>query len=98
MTDIPYSVPFKVTLQHAPMSTESRFSEILLSGNLLIALQPIGLSKFCKKYGIAHTLCNRYHHVVLDYRVLNFFYRFQSHTALQTSFLFFALGLKQDIP
>ena len=49
----------KVTLQHALMSTESRFSEILLSRNLLIALQPIGLPKFCKKYGTAHTLGNQ---------------------------------------
>ena len=52
-------IGLKVTLQHALMSTESRFSEILLSRNLLIALQPIGLSKFCKKYWIAHTLGNR---------------------------------------
>ena len=51
---------FKMTLQHtALMSTESRFSEMILSRNFLIALQPIGLSKFCKKYGIAHTLGNR---------------------------------------
>ena len=48
-----------MTLQHALMSTESRFSLILLSRNLLIALQPIGLSKFCEKYGIAYTLGNR---------------------------------------
>ena len=48
-----------MTLQHALMSTDSRFSEILLSTNLLIALQPIGLSKFCKNYWIAHTLSNR---------------------------------------
>ena len=41
------------------MSKESRFSEILLSRNSFIALQPIGLSKFCKKYGIAHALGNR---------------------------------------
>ena len=52
-------IPLKVTLQHALMSTESQFLEILLSRNLMIALQPIGLSKFCKKYGIAHTLGNR---------------------------------------
>ena len=49
-----------MTLQHAAvMSTESRFSEMILSRNFLIALQLIGLSKFCKKYGIAHTLGNR---------------------------------------
>ena len=50
---------FKVTLQHALMSTESQFSKILLSINLLIALQPIVLSEFCKRYAIAHTLGNR---------------------------------------
>ena len=45
-----------MTLQHAAlMSTESRFSEMILSRNFLITLQPFGLSKFCKKYGIAHT-------------------------------------------
>ena len=49
----------KVTLQHALMSTESGFSDILRFRNLLIALQPIGLSKFCKKYWIAHILGNR---------------------------------------
>ena len=49
----------KVTLQHALMSTESGFSEILRFRNLLIALQPIGVSKFCKKYWIAHILGNR---------------------------------------
>ena len=49
----------KVTLQHVLMSPESRFSELLLSKNLFIPLQPIGLSEFCKKYGIAHTLGNR---------------------------------------
>ena len=53
------SLVFNVTLQHALMSTESWFSEILLFRNLLIALQPIGLSKFCKKYWIAHILGNR---------------------------------------
>ena len=50
---------FKVTLQHTLMITESQFSEVLLSRNLLLALQPIGLSKFCTNYGIAHTLGNR---------------------------------------
>ena len=57
-----------MTLQHALMSTESRFSLILLSRNLLIALQPIGLSKFCEKYGIAHTLGNR---KIISERIFN---------------------------
>ena len=37
----------KVTLLSALMSTESQSSEVLPSRNLLIALEPIGLSKFC---------------------------------------------------
>ena len=48
-----------MTLQQALMNAESRFSGIFLSRNLLIALQPIGLSKFCKKYEIAHILGDR---------------------------------------
>ena len=40
-----------MTLLSALMSTESQFSEILPYGNI-IALEPIDLSKFCKKNGI----------------------------------------------
>ena len=39
----------KVSLHSALMNTESRFPEILPSRILLIALEPIFLSKFCKK-------------------------------------------------
>ena len=49
----------KVTLLSALMSTESRFSEILPSRNTLIVLEPIDLSKFCKKYGFTHIHRNR---------------------------------------
>ena len=37
---------------------ESQFSEILTSRNLLIALEPIGLSELRKKYGITHVPSN----------------------------------------
>ena len=43
-----------VTLLSALMRTESWFSEILPSRDLSIAQEPIGLSKFRKKYGITH--------------------------------------------
>ena len=36
------------------MSKASRSSEILPSRNLSIAQEPIGRSKFCKKYGVTH--------------------------------------------
>ena len=52
------NAPLRVILISALMSTESWFSAILLSRNFLIALQLMGLSIFCKKYGIAHILCN----------------------------------------
>ena len=40
------------------MSTESLFSRVLPSRNLLIALEQIDPPKFCKKYGITHTIGN----------------------------------------
>ena len=43
---------FKVPLLPALIRTESRLSEILSFRILLIALEPIGPSKFCKKYDI----------------------------------------------
>ena len=83
----------------AMISEESQFSEILLYRNLLIALQPIGLSKFCKKYGVTHTLCKHLEARLKQVSILSrltvnlltiFFkssgYAFLSHTVLQTSF------------
>lgn len=42
----------KVALLSTLTGMESRLSEIFLSRSLLITLEPIGLSRFCKKYGI----------------------------------------------
>ena len=84
---------FKMTLQHAAalMSIESRVSEMILSRNFLIALQPMGLSKFCRKYGIAHTLGNRKTYLTKGFALTVFekahfkiFYLLQNQTFRQT--------------
>ena len=52
-----------MTLLSSLMNTESQFSQILPSRNLLIALEPNGPSKFRKKYGtITHIHGNRKTH------------------------------------
>ena len=56
------NAPFNMTLPSALMSTESPFSEILPSRDLVIALEPICLLKFCEKHGINHINGNRKTH------------------------------------
>ena len=74
----------------ALMTTESRFSEILPSRNLLTALEPIGLSRFCEK--VWYHSYSWQSKDILDKTVC--FLLGKTHFWLQGNFIFHSVNLK----
>ena len=90
LSSILASACFQVTLLSPLMNMERPFSEIFPSGNLLIALEPMGLSKFRKKYGITYIHRDRQTYL----KKLFVFKTFKSFYWLQKNFIFHSANLK----